>query len=94
MVSDFILSLDSVQLAIVYADREGGFKFSVRSEIDAISAGVITKMALEGIGDGGGHAEMAGGMILPGSRSELGHNADAPIRERFLNAYKKILAGK
>ncbi len=93
MVSDFILSLDSVELAIVYADRDGGYKFSVRSEIDDISAGRLTKKALEGIGDGGGHAEMAGGMISPLSRAELGHNADAPIRERFLNAYKSIISG-
>ena len=91
MVSDFIMSLDSVQLAIVYADRDGGYKFSVRSEMEEISAGEITKLALEGIGDGGGHAEMAGGMIPPSGKQELGPHVDAPIRERFLNAYKKLL---
>ena len=90
MVSDFILSLDSVDLAIVYADRDGGFKFSVRSEMDDVPAGTITKMALEGIGDGGGHAEMAGGVIYPSFAHESGHNIDAPIRDRFMTAYKKL----
>lgn len=90
MVSDFILSLDSVDLAIVYANRDGGFKFSVRSEMDDVPAGELTKMALEGIGDGGGHAEMAGGVIPPGFAGQSGHNIDAPIRDRFMKAYKKL----
>lgn len=90
MVSDFILSLDSVELAIVYADRDGGFKFSIRSEMDDVPAGTLTKMALEGIGDGGGHAEMAGGVVYPYYTEQSGHNIDAPIRDRFMTAYKKL----
>ena len=74
----------------MHIDRDGGFKFSVRSEMEDVPAGTITKMALEGIGDGGGHAEMAGGVIYPSFAHESGHNIDAPIRDRFMSAYKKL----
>lgn len=87
MVSDFVLLLDSVNLAIVYADKNGGYKFSVRSEIEDVPAGTLTNIALRGIGDGGGHKEMAGGTIPPGFDDP---NIDGLIRERFMQAYEKL----
>ena len=90
MVSSFILSLDCVVMYVVYADRDGGMKFSLRSELSALNAGDLVHMALKGIGDGGGHPMMAGGVIFPKNMSELGPDPDQEIRDRFIAAYEKL----
>lgn len=86
MVADFILNLDIVEFAVVYAVREDGLKFSARSEIKQMDAGRIVQEALQDIGNGGGHACMAGGFI-PAEREEaLGHLKRYAIEQRFILA--------
>ena len=60
-----------------------------KPEIPDLKAGDLVHLALEGIGDGGGHAMMAGGVIFPDKLIELGDKADAVIRRRFLKALKE-----
>lgn len=84
MVSDFILDLDVVEFAIVYAYREDGLKFSVRSELTSLDAGQIVAEALTEIGSGGGHASMAGGFIPAENIEKLGHLYDDEIEKRFV----------
>lgn len=83
-VSDFMLALVEVTFSIVYSRKRDGIKLSVRSEVPELNAGKIIYKALEGIGSGGGHAEMAGGFVpFKGSDAE----ADLlvkEIQERFL----------
>jgi len=62
-VSDFLLNLAEVKVSLVYAYRVGGLKFSVRSQSNDIDAGRIIREALEGIGDGGGHDQVAAGFV-------------------------------
>ncbi|MBR5360982.1 MAG: DHH family phosphoesterase, partial [Lachnospiraceae bacterium] len=83
---DFILSLEEVDVAIVYSKRENGYKFSVRAEetTDGVDCGKLIGDALEGIGTGGGHAFMAGGFIPIDSVTTLGNNPDEVITERFM----------
>lgn len=88
MISDFILGLDVVEFSVVYATRDGGYKFSVRNEMAFYHAGSITQRALEGIGGGGGHFSMAGGVITSDYVDVLGINPDFVIRKRFLDAIK------
>jgi nanoRNase/pAp phosphatase (c-di-AMP/oligoRNAs hydrolase) len=90
ILSDFILSLVEVKVAVIYCAREDGLKFSVRSERKDVDAGELTRLALEGIGDGGGHAAMAGGQIPVAKLAQLGGNPDALIRERFLQGIEKL----
>ena len=94
MVSSFILSLDCVSFSVVYAERNGGMKFSLRSELSNIKAGDLIHIALDGIGDGGGHPLMAGGIIFPEHMSELGKGKkrDEAIRKRFIDAYNRLKA--
>jgi nanoRNase/pAp phosphatase (c-di-AMP/oligoRNAs hydrolase) len=80
-IGDFILNLDEVDVCIVYAMRESGVKLSVRSELAHVDAGKLIARALDGIGSGGGHAEMAGGFIPAENVTGL---IDGEIRERFL----------
>lgn len=63
VLADFILSLEEVDVAIVSSRRADGLKFSVRSETPAVHAGQLIHDALQGLGDGGGHATMAGGLV-------------------------------
>lgn len=89
MISDFILGLDIVEFAVVYAQRDGGYKFSVRNETIVYHAGTITAKALEGLGGGGGHFVMAGGVISAERMPLLGDDPDFEIRKRFMNAIKE-----
>jgi len=86
ILSDFILSLIEVEVAIVYSEREDGVKFSIRSERAQVNAGAVIKKALDGIGSGGGHAAMAGGFVTKESFEKLGNYADDVVRDRFLDA--------
>ena len=85
-ISDFILALQEVEVAVVFSHREDGIKFSVRSEDPAIHAGYLVRAALLGYGDGGGHAAMAGGMIRSENEHLLGHYPKDTIRNLFLRA--------
>lgn len=62
-VCDFILALKEVDVAIVFSEKNGGIKFSIRNENDDLDAGKIINNALQDIGSGGGHKSMAGGFI-------------------------------
>lgn len=89
MVSDFILSLDVVDFAVVYSEREDGLKFSVRSSDVALNAGTIINDSLIGLGSGGGHASMAGGFVTRENLDKIGAYYQHIIREDFLNTYRK-----
>jgi len=89
MVSDFVMKLNVITIAIIYAEKNGGIKFSVRNEEPNVHAGNIVKHALEGIGDGGGHQAMAGGFISKEKRVADYVNEDYIITNRFLDALKE-----
>jgi len=72
VIMDFILSLEEVDIAVVCAVRADGIKISVRSETRSVNAGELVRSALADIGDGGGHAAMAGGLIPEKKHTETG----------------------
>jgi nanoRNase/pAp phosphatase (c-di-AMP/oligoRNAs hydrolase) len=81
-ICDFMLALVEVEVSVVYSLRNGGIKLSVRSENPKLDAGRITKRALKGIGDGGGHAAMAGGFVPLGDHEA--NDLIATIKDRYL----------
>lgn len=89
ILSDFILSLVEVEVAIVYCERPDGIKVSVRSERTDIDAGAIAKEALDGIGNGGGHASMAGGFIPNEGKIKLGNFYENELENRFITVISK-----
>lgn len=91
MISDFILGLDVVELSVVYAARNGGYKFSVRNETTVYHAGSITQRALEGLGGGGGHFSMAGGFMTKEGVERIGTDVDFAIRQHFMDSIKEEL---
>lgn len=89
ILSDFILALVEVEVAIVASFREDGIKLSVRSEDPEVHAGNLLHKALLGIGNGGGHATMGGGFISKERVPELGNYPQDRIRELFLDMLMK-----
>ena len=83
-ISDFILALVEVEIALVYNQRRDGIKLSMRSELESCNAGRVLSLALENLGGGGGHATMAGGFIPAEKLSP--DDMDAVLEERLLGA--------
>lgn len=90
MISDFVLALNKVDFVIVYSKRDTAWKFSVRSEDPCLDAGEIIHEAFLGIGSGGGHPCMAGGIIPSTVIKEMGRNADTKVCQIFLDTIKRI----
>ena len=72
LIGDLALQVDSIDVCIVYSEYPGGYKLSVRSCLLEVAANELAAFLTEGIGDGGGHLDKAGGFI----------NADKFKRER------------
>ena len=91
IISDFVMSLDVVDVSIVYSINSDGIKFSVRSERADVDAGKLINKALDGIGSGGGHAVMAGGFIGYNELNEIGESYDEKLKELFMNTLNEML---
>lgn len=89
-VSEFMLALIEVDFSIVYSRKDEGIKLSVRSERPDLDAGKIINKALEGIGNGGGHASMAGGFVPFSGTEEEAELLIKEIHERFMNVVSEI----
>lgn len=85
IISDFILQLNEVDLTVIYAYRQDGIKFSLRSENPDIHAGEVIHHALRHYGNGGGHPSMSGGLIPKEMVRLLGNYPDDKIRDLFLD---------
>ncbi|MCK8816864.1 DHH family phosphoesterase [Natroniella sulfidigena] len=62
--SDLLSEINGVDIVVIYSAREQGFKFSVRSYHDYITAQELALELAAGVGSGGGHANKAGGFII------------------------------
>lgn len=89
VLSDFILALVEVEVAIVFSIRKDGIKLSARSEDPDIHAGQLLHTALKDIGSGGGHASMGGGLISADRVAELGRYPKDYIRNLVLEVLAK-----
>ncbi len=64
LVSDLVIQVDAVDLAVVYSGVADGIKYSVRTVTrEAKASDVAVWLSADGLGSGGGHAEKAGGHI-------------------------------
>ena len=86
ILSDFILALVEVEVAVVFSFREDGIKLSVRSEDPDVHAGQLLHDALKDVGSGGGHASMGGGLIGADRLAELGNFPETYVKNLFLEA--------
>lgn len=79
IIADFILSLNEIDFVALCARNDDKVSFSLRNEREEWSAAQIIQKTLDGIGFGGGHTDMAGGIIADVSQ----FSAD-DIRNRFI----------
>jgi len=63
ILGDFFLSLEEIDFVILCAKNGGKMNFSLRNEREEWNASLVVQNALRGIGFGGGHQDMAGGII-------------------------------
>jgi len=63
ILGDFFLALSEVDFVILLARNKDRINFSLRNESSSWNCSLIIQQALEGIGFGGGHSDMAGGII-------------------------------
>ncbi len=63
ILGDFFISLEEAKFVVLCAHNHGVINVSVRSEREEWNASRVVQEALSGIGFGGGHADMAGGII-------------------------------
>lgn len=63
LISDFLIQVAEVDCCVVYNETGDGYKFSVRSCVKEVQANELAAFLGEGIGNGGGHHEKAGGFI-------------------------------
>ncbi len=84
-IADFLITLNGIELTVIYSVKADGIKLSIRSNSN-YRAGYITNIALEGIGSGGGHDNMAGGFLpFKGNPEEINLNEFIiQMKERFL----------
>lgn len=81
ILGDFFISLEEAEFVVLCARNADVINVSVRNEREGVNASQVVQKALQGIGFGGGHADMAGGII----RGQQGMDG-AQLRSRFLVA--------
>ncbi len=85
ILGDFFLALKEIDFVILSAHNDDKINFSLRSENSNWNCGLIIQQALTGIGYGGGHSDMAGGIIKDVSLYD-----EEKILERFYQALQGI----
>jgi nanoRNase/pAp phosphatase (c-di-AMP/oligoRNAs hydrolase) len=78
ILGDFFLSLDEINFVVLCAKNDKHIQFSMRNKRDDISCVEVLQEALKDIGFGGGHFNMAGGVI-----TNLAFFKEKDIFERF-----------
>lgn len=64
ILGDFILSAQEIKFSILFAKNKNSITVSIRNENERWNGAEIARVITSGIGAGGGHREMAGGIIF------------------------------
>jgi len=75
-ISDIALQVDTVDVCVVYSQRDNGAKISVRSCTREVMASEFARFLTAGVGNGGGHRDKAGGWLQKAELDELGMSTD------------------
>ncbi|UTC62361.1 DHH family phosphoesterase [Treponema sp. OMZ 788] len=95
VLADFLIWIKDISFVIVIETSGTEYKLSARSRDKTLDAGYLVKEALNGIGSGGGHAHMAGGVIqpkkYPGKKVLLGSIVELANSDRKESLWTKIM---
>lgn len=99
LVGDLVLQVDSIDVCVIFNECPGGYKMSVRSCVPDVAANDMAEFLSEGVGNGGGHIDKAGGFISKSKYIEM--YDDLSIESYFFNriemyydSYEVIYADK
>lgn len=87
IVGDFVLQVDSIDVCIIFNECPNGYKISVRSCVQDVTANDLAEFLTENIGNGGGHLDKAGGFISSATFEEK--YKDMSIETYFFNRVKE-----
>lgn len=71
ILGDFILSAQEINLSLLFANNKGSISVSIRNENPKWSAADTVRVITQNIGAGGGHNEMAGGVIFSSEKFSI-----------------------
>ena len=63
-IADLLTEINDTQIVVIYSEREHGYKLSIRSYHDYITAEDLALLLTRDVGGGGGSRHKAGGFIL------------------------------
>lgn len=63
LIGDFVLKVDNIDVSIIFNERPDGYKLSLRSCVPEVGVNDMADFLTDGIGNGGGHNDKAGGFI-------------------------------
>jgi nanoRNase/pAp phosphatase (c-di-AMP/oligoRNAs hydrolase) len=87
IVADFFLRFREILVTVIIESEGAECHVSVRSRDPGISAAKLILAALEGIGEGGGHDYMAGGLLYEDRKQKT---SEEELFRRFTRALDKI----
>lgn len=78
ILGDFLITVDTVDITILACEKDDAIQLSMRSEIQSVDMAEITRSVLTsmGIGYGGGHPHMAGGIVYKDKLSNIENPCD------------------
>lgn len=88
IIGDMAIQVDILNFCVTYTDVENAYQISIRSCDRNIHANEIAKHICEGIGNGGGHLDKAGGRIFQKMVKKL--YSDKSIRQVILERVIEI----
>ncbi len=83
IIGDLVLKVDNIDVSIIYNERTDCYKLSLRSCAPEIGVNDMAAFLTEGIGNGGGHYEKAGGFIS--KKKYVEKYGEMSIETYFLN---------
>ena len=97
IISDFVIQVEEVNTCVAYNPNPGGYKLSVRSCVAETKANELAAFICNGVGNGGGHLNKAGGFISAElfEKNNRGKSIGDFLKKRmedYLKAYEVIYA--
>jgi nanoRNase/pAp phosphatase (c-di-AMP/oligoRNAs hydrolase) len=86
ILADLFLRLREISVSVIVENEGTARHVSARSRDPAVSAARLIRLALQGIGEGGGHDHMAGGLLYT---SKNGAGTEE-LFQRFVNALAQV----
>jgi nanoRNase/pAp phosphatase (c-di-AMP/oligoRNAs hydrolase) len=86
ILADLFLRFREISVSVIVENEGTAHHVSVRSRDPAVSAARLIRLALRGIGEGGGHDHMAGGLLYTSENSA----GEGELFQRFIDALAQV----